>query len=50
MEIAAVSRPIDSDFCRPRIVCANTSSPICDVPNQWLPEGGCRNDRKSYSS
>jgi hypothetical protein len=43
IEIAAVSRPIVSDFCSPRIDWAKTSSPIWLVPNQWLGEGPCRN-------
>jgi hypothetical protein len=45
MEISAVSSPMDSERCSPRMVCANTSSPIWLVPNQWLAEGGCRKDR-----
>jgi hypothetical protein len=44
----ATKRPISSDFCSPRIVCANTSPPICVVPNQWSGDGGFRKDVKSW--
>ena len=39
----AVSSPMTSDFCRPRIVWAKMSWPIWVVPNQWLLDGPWRN-------
>ncbi len=42
VDSTATSRPITSDFCRPRTVCANTSCPRPFVPNQCCPDGGWR--------
>jgi hypothetical protein len=42
VEMSPTSSPIVSDFCRPLKVWANTSSPICVVPNQCSVDGGSR--------
>ena len=40
VEMIPTSSPIVSDFCSPRRVWANTSSPIWVVPNQCCADGG----------
>ena len=49
VEKKAVSSPMMSDFCSPRMVRAKTSWPSWVVPNQWFVDGPWRALERSWS-